>query len=475
MFANSVKLVLAAAGEDVSGNSNPADVLAQPDTRENVKKYLQNDGETLDVFDHIMSDYKTSLAAIIGKLENIVSISLTTTDIGAAIAANQVKDGGFAFDKRLKFVMKPKEMQTAIEALDRCNDRFKGLTDRIHALNGTQVRDLSKEETSKKLAKEMQKIRHFAINLHTAMESSWQHGCQPVHTTMLILDCRTSSARQPAKMIEPQFHCLLACGDCANMMQSQLREVIISMNLKLIVKGQTALADLCSHLIKPNSTGDAIALSVDQKHKLFCDLIQHKSHFDLSTPESVSLEEALKSQLWLTPQYRTQLGMDIAASLLQLQTTHWLQESWTDRAIRFVRHRLGGQTLVDCSKPFIARTFPNIGPLHTDDHVKSDLLELGILLLEIWNLQTFDSWALSSGTELKPGYYARMTPAIQWLAESEKGRSCMAPCYVDAVDVCVKFSVQGVHPRWEHPEFRRMYCEKVLGPLQENGKMWLRS
>jgi hypothetical protein len=76
MFKNSAKILLSAAGQDLSGDSEPSELLADNETRVQLERYLRNDADTLGVFDRIMDDYKSSLTAIIGKLEHIGSFSL---------------------------------------------------------------------------------------------------------------------------------------------------------------------------------------------------------------------------------------------------------------------------------------------------------------------------------------------------------------------------------------------------------------
>ncbi|KPI42994.1 uncharacterized protein AB675_1756 [Cyphellophora attinorum] len=470
MFKSSTKILLSAAGQDLSGDSEPSALLADAETRNQLEEYLENDADTLAVFDRIMADYKASLTAIIGKLEHIGPFSLEAKSIQAA-TAKKADNGGFPFDKRLKFTMKRSEMKEEISNLDRCNARFKSLTDRVQELNRNQVRDLTKEEAAKRLARELHDIRHRAIGLHTAMESSWDKKCQPSHTTMLILESRTTfgKVQNRNRNDDASFHCLLACGDPGH----RCNEAFFSFDSKTTAAGKQAIADLCSHLIHPVQ-GKATALSIDAQYKLFAAMAEQKAHFDLAKgSETVTLEQLLMQHARLSPQHKTQLALDIASSLLQLQTTRWLEKSWTSKVIHFMRHHFGGKQIVDYQKPFITRSFPSIGPGHGDDHVKDDLLELGILLLEVWNLQTFEDWAASSGIALRAGYYARMAPAAQWLEESES--EFMLPSYSDAVSVCVKFSFEGVPHRWDHPEFRRAFCEKVLSKLQENHKAWVRA
>lgn len=383
--------------------------------------------------------------------------------MAAVLAANIPHEGKFNFGKRFAFAMKQAEMREETERLDNCNETLRRLTERILGRNHTKARGLTKEEAARKLAKDSHNIRHRAIGLHAAIDACWTAACQCTHTFMPLLECRVVLDHAKTHAHEVTFHSLLACGDAAKVLLQQCSEISIHFDQNMTPANKQALTDLFKGLTQAVSNGEAMTLESDRSQK---------SQLDSQTmQDSISLEKILVDCMRIRPQQRTVLAIDIASSLLQLQTTPWLETSLTKKVIRFAQYGSAGQQLIEYNKPFIARAFPDSGPSHTDGSVKTDLLELGILLLEVWNLQTFECWTSKHRIDLKPGYNARVTPAIQWLEDSE---SDMTAAYADAVSVCVKSSFGGVPQRWDHPEFRRIFCEKVLGSLQENCKAWIR-
>ena len=364
--------------------------------------------------------------------------------------------------------MKHKEMRRHVDNLDTCNDKLKKLIDRVNSVNQTKRKDLTKEQASKQLASSLQQIRHHAIGLHSAVGAAWTVGCRTIHTSLLILDARSAFPNTKADQTLA-FHSVLACGESVTTVQDKIQETIITVHQTPC--GQP-VTDVCQHLAQPKLLGEAFSMEISKDDKLFHCNKQHQAHFGLGDlNESVTLEQLLAAKPRMTPQQKTQLAIDVASSILQLQTTPWFGTTWTNKIIRFFRRISGTVQITDYGKTFIATSFPAQHFPHTDGSVKADLLELGVILLEIWNLEAFESWAARSSIALSTGYYARMTPAIQWLeAESDM----MTPAFVDAVSVCVRFSFEGVQHSWEHPSSRRAVCEKVLGPLQENCKAWIR-
>ncbi|KAK0726855.1 hypothetical protein B0T26DRAFT_747245 [Lasiosphaeria miniovina] len=83
----------------------------------------------------------------------------------------------------------------------------------------------------------------------------------------------------------------------------------------------------------------------------------------------------------MTPKQQALLALDVASSVLQLQQTLWCSIPWNSTAIKFFL-----QKERDCSSP--------------DLDVKETLLELAILLLEIWHHVPLEAWAQRKGLEV---------------------------------------------------------------------------
>jgi len=123
----------------------------------------------------------------------------------------------------------------------------------------------------------------------------------------------------------------------------------------------------------------------------------------------------------------------------------------------------------DCSR--LTNSYFGKNEQASDSTIESNILELGVLLHEIWKQSRFEAWLAESRIPPSTDYYLSMGMAIQWLKSVPDS---VTSTYADAVSVCVRFSLEGVQHDWENPSFRRALCEKVVAFLQENCKAWLR-
>jgi hypothetical protein len=98
---------------------------------------------------------------------------------------------------------------------------------------------------------------------------------------------------------------------------------------------------------------------------------------------------------------------------------------------------------------------------------KGSLLELGIMLLEIWHIKSIDSYASERGLQMNDSYGTRYEIARHWLNFSYDD---MLPFYLELVTRCIEctFTSTSATPDWCDFTFRKSICEYVLKPLWEN-------
>lgn len=219
--------------------------------------------------------------------------------------------------------------------------------------------------------------------------------------------------------------------------------------------------DLCSCHVPPTPSGDFS--SVD-------------GTYDLINLEQIIHETSRGSPLKLrwTLIQRMNLSFNLASSLLQLYSTPWLTESWTKQNICFWRLPPSSQaddSLLsfepDC--PFIVHRFSGVPAAGQPEkaEAKYQLLDLGIMLLEIRHQKSFESWAKAHGFALDGSYGTRYTAASRWLRDSSGE---VEPSYFDAAARCIEFTfqTQSAIPTWEDLELRKSICELVIKPLWSN-------
>lgn len=187
--------------------------------------------------------------------------------------------------------------------------------------------------------------------------------------------------------------------------------------------------------------------------------------------EHISLRNILRAPSTTLPiKPRMQLSLRIASSLLQLQHTQWLAQDWSKDTVFFNRLQPLSTTpqtqVVDLNRPFIARSFDISDKQQVDNHPsnpKATLLELGILLLEIWHGTTLED-RLKASSPAPNTYYNRMVRALEWRDDEE-----MLGFYGQAVSYCLTglhgFAVADLG--WDKAKlWASIYCN-IIEPLSK--------
>ncbi|KAK0673573.1 hypothetical protein QBC41DRAFT_298457 [Cercophora samala] len=171
----------------------------------------------------------------------------------------------------------------------------------------------------------------------------------------------------------------------------------------------------------------------------------------------------------LVPKQQTVLALDIASSILQFRQTRWLSSPWSSRTIQLVELANTNNNKPSLV-PFIEEHLqpedqkPELDPCDA-------LVELAILLLEIWHNEAFEAWASSTATDISTVGYRRLA-ASKWL-KSPETESNVPLQYLKAIEQCLTLWV-GRSQSWNDDEFWRYYCENIILPLVETCKAWIR-
>ena len=189
-----------------------------------------------------------------------------------------------------------------------------------------------------------------------------------------------------------------------------------------------------------------------------------------SGERTMTLEVFLEEQRQIDPEDRIKLAVNLASSLLQYNLTPWLRKCWTKSAVHFfVQTRsISG---IDIEHPLIMKQFSDQANEIPNDIPENDpelaLMELGILLLEIWNMKTFESWLKSAGYLLDVSQlqdrYIRLRYSIEWF-QSLKGK--LLPNYQKVVGICLRPSAFDLfQTSWEDADFRMAVYREIIEPL----------
>lgn len=191
--------------------------------------------------------------------------------------------------------------------------------------------------------------------------------------------------------------------------------------------------------------------------------------------DCVSLSQMLKTSSTLPLKPRMQLSLRLASSLLQLLSTPWLTQAWCKDTVFFLLSDTpSGPTShakqtahVDLNRPLAVCGFSGERPVVPPAEPKAALLELGILLLEIWHGMTLESRFELDETGSQPRsmtYYERLVKALEW---QDDGTNPMLGLYGQAVSHCLTGNnvSAGKVVNWEDTKLWSSICSDIIEPL----------
>ena len=224
--------------------------------------------------------------------------------------------------------------------------------------------------------------------------------------------------------------------------------------------------NICSFLLQARQSNQSPKLLVSSSKGLcgYHDLsstIDPTRWFRYVTLDQVLIEFGINQRMLLS--------FTLASSLLQLHATPWLASLWGRQNICFRQVKApSGIHFPDADHPFVRHTFsPTLGPTNSSYSVRRQLLELGIMLLEIWHREALEACTLSKGMALGNTDGGRYDAAKNWLDQTEQD---ILPFYLDVVRRCIEctFATSLTTYSWDDEDFRSSSCEHVVKPLWDN-------
>lgn len=412
-----------------------------------------------------------------------------------------------------------KDLKNAVEELDNTAaavDRFT----RVLLSNRQMVKGTPSRKAGK-LAKALRLVRGFAGDLYLALYEGWREGCHGQHEANLFLEDRLSTEASILNRIQRTkspstpmlvFHLIFATSPVQGKYLSYEipvqvyegepgldRSEIRAVNRRATTSTQVTLVEpepigatppnfssvsnICGALESAQgkrqkasfvlTKGQSMRITLsDEMPLLPCAKANKKISFE------ELLSQAMNSRYNTPLKFRMLLALRLASNLLQLLQTQWLQNAWSKSAIYFplrpeMRPRQDSVlSLVDLDRPFVSQTFDSkesAQPACVRTEPKVALLELGILLLEIWHQQTFE--ARFAPEAFPAGYYTRLAMAIEWLDDMADP---MPEQYDKAVSLCVRGVIGGEShfADWEDTSFWAAICADIIEPLLKNCKLW---
>ncbi|KAI1131387.1 hypothetical protein F5Y10DRAFT_286767 [Nemania abortiva] len=499
-YLDILELARSAQVSGLSGIIDPTEeqcvnILRNVDDDKEIRKYF---GSLHETFIDILRRYETCLKTIVGKLEHIHRRAGTAKDdLAALIDANPAKDGRFEFRKRINFAISRRSLSDLVDQLRDDRLSLKMVVQGVKRQQEWIVKQASADAIQ--LAEYFSRTRRNAASLYMAIHQGYSCNC-PDHRIFLRLQNRLPLHRvKGPRSGETGYFDLIF--DAEGQLQDAIIEsppsntsdsapsqsthtATVSFNLPAIqvtAQGGSPQRDprkrvtnLCLETNEASSSGMLLSLQVvrdDDQLRLAGAAIQRRKSYSAQKSLGAFLQDTSQDEdARMTPKQQTILALDVAASILQLRETFWCQLPFDSSAIQLFFHS-PVNTPTPASEPFVGQVIERKPAAHATlqgPSPRGALLELAILLLEIWHHKTFETWAAKAGLSDLVSIDGRMIAAMKWLRMTYER---LPPHHLTAVEQCLALS--SCRPWcWEDGEFRRLFCENVVKPLEESCKAW---
>lgn len=403
-----------------------------------------------------------------------------------------------------------KDMVQEIDKGSDALDRFSRLT-----LSNRQSMNSNSSTKSLKLAKAFKQIRNLSEGLYNAVRDGFRDECHESHEARLYLNDHIDTAQRilhrrgavdpaaPQMMFDLVFHAEGQKGDTLyyetfvqvfddykidnvypETRPEDLVEAVVTFSVtdapSLSTPEVATISSICKTIKEAHGMKSSLSFALlgNRKMGTFPDQKAISGTRKLCQGDygdCISLSQTLKTASTLPLKPRMQLSLQLASSLLQLLSTPWLTQAWCKDTVFFllsdspsVSASHARQTAqVDLNRPLVVSSFSGESPVVPPTEPKTALLELGILLLEIWHGTTLESrFGLDeSGSESRSmRYYERLVKALEW---QDDGTNPMLGLYGQAVSHCLTANnmAAGKLVNWEDTKLWSSICSDIIEPL----------
>ncbi|KAM3153934.1 hypothetical protein ABEW05_005647 [Botrytis cinerea] len=500
-----VRSIVGASGCEniVQLDDDPLGYLKDEYIREQVQDYLGK--RNVDAFNDALEESNAIVKRLSSSIAGLVpDFKGPTDDLLEIITANRESPHGrLDLVPRIKLLFRLDELKDFVHELDDATNRL-SIFARI-VLSNRQVGNDRPSPKATKLAKALRQVRDLASSLHVALCQGWKTGCHAEHGAKLFLDDRIGTVAQilqscGRRTLIPtlDFNIIfVATSDKgqfswnetsvqvyrnelhqSNKPSSTSKVQIITSQEEAFVKPEiTLFGDICGAIETARCAQSPIVFILTEEHQVGMTSGKEAS-IAHSESDSISLKALLLStdsqrHIPILPlKFRMFIALTLSSNMLQLLQTQWLEDAWSKEKVYFLsKKRDSSKQHVDLSRPFVSLTFDaksrNASKVRVEPKIA--LLELGILLLEIWYETCLETWF--SLDEAPAGYYERLALAEEWLDDT---RNPLPELYEKAVSHCIRRTVGGEFRllEWEDMKFWEAICEDIIEPLSTICKQW---
>ncbi|KAJ8132384.1 hypothetical protein O1611_g1240 [Lasiodiplodia mahajangana] len=498
--------LLRGAGVESAVEEDPTEeeclrVLRDSKNEQVVQEYL---GTVYNMFIDILGRYEACLTILAEKLSHIHRpAGVKVTRLVDLLVVNNL--GSLTFKKRVRFTIEKTVLRELIEELKEERLSLQAIIKAMRTQRERNPRQLSYKAIS--LEKRLEKVRENVIPLFSAICRGCTCKC-PKHRIRMRLDSRFRPGSEPPQTLkrgkseaDVMFDLMLDQGSHFYQTIVRARQKVDTSSNPRERQGSgkvkfappitiTGDADEIYHdTLQGKTVNDICEASCQAKMSncvLQLELVNHNLLYDDVDPIPRAYQEHPSSEfldlflrkgyqdydLRMSPKQQTLLALDVASSVLQLRQTCWLDVDFRSTSMHLLLHENKSEGALSPAL-FIERTVhaskaPDNMTATQAPEPKSTLLELAIILLEIWHHQPLDTCIDKLGLSVVDTPETRRIAAIRWL---EKTSSRLSLQHLAAVEQCLAVC-SGRLRSWSDKDFIREYCENIIIPLQESCKAW---
>lgn len=229
----------------------------------------------------------------------------------------------------------------------------------------------------------------------------------------------------------------------------------------------TRITDLCNAAVRAQHNRIYLELLIHHGASLVSDGTRNQKH-ESATWSTIDLEKFLHTNR-MGPAQKVKLALKLAVSIIQFKPYQWLEPSVSAHVVHFREDssQAGKRPRIEVEQPLILQSFQDQTPAKLSScKPRQMLLELGILLMEIWNGETIATFAKRSHDLDDISPLMRQGVAIEWYDDTQDQ---MTNNYGGVVNTCIAFALD--HGRgtqnWEDEDLRKAVCSKIISPLVE--------
>ena len=504
IFSTNIFDLLKRAGADVDSSDRDtcAQILKSGQANSRIERYLEY---RFELFESVVQDYERHLSKIAKHIKDIKRLpGSDADDLGAILAANHQGGSRFVFRQRLRFTCRRRVLCELIRELREENLNWNSVLPVNTGLSSNSAQ-IPEGDTSANTHRHLA-FRNAANSLYKALSNSWTPGCHNSHGVLLHVEgtaksdssTKVSATSRASNLLDRlEFEVFVNLNGSGPLEKSKWSRAVVEAlktdtpdsmvsarasqcgvpTVSVIPEENPGVSSSDPQRAQVNDMCKAVKQARNKRKVLTLQVEQDSLHErrDRTAPStSLDCHEALTLERFFARTVhnkdyqmgvleRMRLAQCLASSILQLQSTHWLTEPWTKSLICFFINSDRGPS-IDPTRPVVSHVIPNVSGVSSrvKPHAKPTdaLLELGILLQEIWNQESFESWVQQS--PFGSTSHDRLFLACCWLEKAEK---LYLPQYFAAIVAALKSFHHWAD--WDDDHQRQEVSDAIVNPLEE--------